>query len=1469
MARRRSAEESWLEPWLAAARRQQRTALAAAVLALLGTIGQAVAIAWAVDLLLLGPTRLASAADHGAARGPLLPLAGLLAALLAASALRAWAGRWSELAAASFAADVLRRIRTALIERFTAREALWTPAGTDPRAAEGQVASRAHLLGSGLDALEPYLAAYLPARARATTLPVVLLVAIAVLDPWSAPILLVTAPLLPLFLALVGYATESESRRQWRTMANLAAQLLDAVQGLATLMVFGREAGVAANVATTSRALRETTMRVLRIAFLSSLVLEAAATLSVALVAVAVGFRLLHGHLDLAPALAVLLLAPELYQPLRTLGASFHAAAPARELLARLAGLLPMTATTTATGAAEDPDVDAATTDRARGTPPPAAGAHPAGPASTPPPRSASDVAPPAVEVRDLRVVYPDGTVALAGLSFALAAGEHLVVVGPSGAGKSTLLAVLAGLLPAPPAAGSMAVPGAAAPPSEEPGSTAPRVSGEVRVGGRPLASVPTGSLPLAWVPQAPVLLATSARDNLRLAAPDATPEELLAAAAAADATAFLEALPDGWDTPLGERAGRLSGGQRQRLALARALLRRAPLLLLDEPTSHLDPSTAQRVRRTLAGLRGRVTVIEVSHDTELPPDADHILHLTPPRQTASGAMPPAGAGELAPSRSSDARAETAPLSLARAARPTAGASTDALARSDDRSVGGTARGLAAGTSAGASTDGLPPNLSPLDRFPAAVAPTGPMATPPDERPGELARQPAAAAAVPASPPDPAVIGSRLEPEAETSGAPVRTQLSITVPASDPLRTALRNTDLATRANRPSWRSLWRTRPADDARAPSATQEVPDSLWHLLPRLLLPLRPHRLRFALAVAAAVGTIAAGLGLTASSAWLIATAALAPSVAALAVAVVGVRFFGIARALLRYGERLALHDLTLRLLESLRTRVFAALAAGSPLALLDRRAGDVASRLVADVECLEGFYTRSLLPPWVAMVVLAVAAALGAQQQPLAAGAAVIVLLGATVVVTLASARAAHLAGAPLVHARASLEALGVEGFQGLADVHVLGGVERLRATLTAAAGRLAHAGLALARSRATAGAWLVLATGGATAVALGVLAAAGWHQASLDEIRHAARLSPAWREPVWIAVAVLTVLGTLEALLALPAAAERLAVSLPAAERLHQLAPEAFSPGAGDSGRGDPAATPPAPAATAADRQTRVTGSPAPSPRTPPDLVAGGRPAVSGATASSPAPAAATGAGEHPSTPQPPSEASALALRAAGLRLRYGIDEPLVLDGVDLALPAGSLVGLTGPSGAGKSSLVSLLCGFVRPTAGELWIGPHECRSLPAATWRSELTVLAQHPHLFAASLGDNLRLAAPRASDDEILACLTAVGLGPLLERWPHGLDTFLDGANARLSGGERQRLAIAQVLLRKTPLLVLDEPTAHLDPATEERMLDLLLAHARGRTTLLISHRRQALARCPLVYTVAGGKLDVGAFAR
>ncbi|MET8719771.1 thiol reductant ABC exporter subunit CydD [Streptomyces misionensis] len=873
----------------------------------LGAVGAGLVIAQAMLIAEV----VVGAFQHGRSltelRTPLL----LLAAVAVGRALVAWL---TERAAHRASAAVKSELRGRLLDRAAALGPGWLG---------GQrTGSLVTLATRGVDALDDYFSRYLPQLGLAVVVPVAVLARIVTEDWVSAAIIVITLPLIPLFMMLIGWATQSRTDRQWRLLSRLSGHFLDVVAGLPTLKVFGRAKAQAESIRRITGEYRQATMRTLRIAFLSSFALELLATLSVALVAVTIGMRLVHGDMDLYIGLVILVLAPEAYLPLRQVGAQYHAAAEGLAAAEEIFAVL-----------------------------------------ETPVPTSGSGAVPSgAVAFEGVTVRYPGrSTDAVSEVSFTVEPGETVALVGPSGVGKSTLLHVLLGFVrPA---------------------------RGRVRIGGVDLAELDPEEWRsrIAWVPQRPHLYAGTVAENVRLARPDADDDAVRRALRDAGALDFVDALPEGAGTVLGEDGAGLSAGQRQRLALARAFLADRPLLVLDEPTAALDGVTEAEVVSAVRRLAAGRTVLVVVHRPALLEVADRVVRLE--------STEPAGVlGEPAPL---DARPAT-------------------------RSPG------------------------PEDEF--------------------------------------------AEPASAPAGQPGRA------------RSAL--------ARVRGLGAAWRGR-------------------------------------LGLAWLLGSLALGsaVGLMATSGWLISRASQQPPVLYLMVAVTATRAFGIGRAVFRYAERLVSHDAVLRMLADTRVAVYRRLERLAPAGLKSARRGDLLTRLVADVDALQDYWLRWLLPASVALLVSTATVGFTAWLLPEAGAVLAAGLLAAGVGVPLVTATAARRTERRLAPARGELATRVTDVLTGTAELTVAGALPDRTGAARSADGTLTRIASRAAAVTALGDGLTALISGlTVTATALvGVQAVA------------AGRLGG-----VALAVVVLTPLAAFEAVLGLPLAVRYRQRVRRSAERVHEV-----------------------------------------------------------------------------------------------------------------------------------------------------------------------------------------------------------------------------------------------------------------------------------------------------------------------
>ncbi|ACL39606.1 ABC transporter, CydDC cysteine exporter (CydDC-E) family, permease/ATP-binding protein CydC [Pseudarthrobacter chlorophenolicus A6] len=1059
---------------------------------------------------------------------------------------------WGQAVAARRAAlGIKEELRAGLLER-TLRNGVRE---TGP--ADGGLAV---LATRGLDALDSYYTQFLPALVNCAAVPLLLGARILFADWVSAVVIVLTVPLVPLFMVLIGRYTEDNVREAQASLARLSAHMLELAKGLPVLVGLGRATAQRKALEEISEEYRSRTMGTLRTAFLSALALELIATISVAVVAVFIGVRLVHGDMPLEAGLLALILAPDCYLPLRELGTAHHASDDGRVALAGV---------TAVTGAPEPKQLPAA----------------PAGRPGAP------------LTVTGLTVTYRGRSRAAVGpLTFEAPQSRITALDGPSGAGKSTVLGVLAGTI------GD----GAGA-------SVTGTVTGLDRNA-------------VAWVPQHPVLVADSVLDEVLLylgaharnARDSALAEETARACLTRAGAGHLAA----------KHPAELSPGELRRVALARGLARidaGATVLLLDEPTAHLDSDSAQAVEDAIHGLRGKVTVILVAHEERTRSLADVLVPV----------------------------------------------------------------GAAAGPGATLQQDTLP----------SAAASTG------------AARD--------------AVAASKASEASEA----------------------------ATRRGAAGIRGGTNGRPGR-------------GVMGLLASLMAPVRG---RFA--AAAIVGTLAAvfAVALSGLSGWLIIRASEQPPILYLLTAIVGVRFFGIGRAVLRYWERLLLHDAVFAALTRLRGRLWAAL---SRRALALRRllqGGNVLGTVIDDVDTVRDLLPRVVLPPVTAVAVAVLAVGTTWLVVPpalpavIAAAAASLVLAPALALWGDRRSATAEqvLRSGVLRRVSAALDARAELSANGVAP-RVLDELRGEDRKATGASQRSAWAeGLGHA---------VTAAACGAAALASAWLAA----PAVLD-----GRI-----EPATAAVVVLLLLALVEPYSAMTTAVRQ----FPALQAVLQ---RVASSGALDA---------------SGDAQDTDGG-------------------------------AADGL-----QPVPARDGGIPGLELANLAAAWPGGAP-VFTGLDAVAGPGHWLAVTGPSGSGKSTLLSVLLGFLPSAAGSV-------RVSGGVAW------CPQEAHLFDSTIRGNLLLGRPAtepgserdnegedATEQEMAAVIAAVGLTGLMERLPAGLDTRIGPGGAFLSGGERQRLAVARTLMTGAEVILLDEPTAHLDAESAKAMLHDLRAGLRGRTVVLVTH--------------------------
>ena len=1188
--------------------------------------------------------------------------------LLAVSAQRAASGAKSQ-------------IRSALLKRVLATGGADTPEGTGATAV---------LLSRGLNALDDYYTKTLTAFVSTAIVPFILWVVVAALDWMSAMVLACTLPLIPVFMILIGKNTRDETAEAQAELHRLSDHILELVRGLPVIIGLGRERAQTRSMNALGQRYRERTMQTLRSAFMSSLALELITTISVALIAVLIGVRLVNGTLGLDTAILVLLLAPECYQPLRDVGAAYH---QSEDGVAALRSAQKIIDAPLPAAAAESAAQDSAAQDSAAQKP------------ST-------------IAVEDLSVSYPARPAVLTNLSLnlnrrvATANGERgavIGVMGESGCGKSTLLnvfsgAVREGLVPT--------------------GSDEPvHLTGSV-----------TGLGTTLVIPQSPVFTAPTVQTEMALYALSATEAERERAAvllgeamdskklSVTDAESALLVGPLaqlGMEKLTALEPGALSAGQARRLAVARTLARAEAIyraggeqtvltVLVDEPTAHLDAYSAYLVTRALHRLAELgATVLIVTHEQELAAGCDTLVRAV---QTAQG-------------YTWTAEANTARVEV------------------------------------------------------------------PAEAPAHL-------------------LKDREEYEAEST-APAGASAAAEVKEAEPaglfasLRTLKELTGIGVRA---------------------ATGPV-------------------------IMAAITSLMAA-ALTALSGWLIVRAAEGPAMMYLMVAIVGVRFFGLGRACVRYAERLMTHSKVLAAANILRLRAWVGAwqSVSSVRALL--RGDALLERLVGGIDELRDGVPRVIIPPAAHLLVMTAALITTTCILPQALIPVLLAVLVSTFVapwiVLRADARAEALArrstaqmlrlGTGMLSAAEDLRANGVattaEKANGALDAENLSalqkgstaqGVGRTLVTLSWFGAALASAIIAYPLAvdgtvRAPEAAIVVLLCTGMLESSLGhVEAVRSWPAFS----RLLATIAPSVRD-----VSLEGVVATSTLKRSVPTEAEVDTHVLPRrVERLRARA-EAEMEELLEADRQR---------AQRFARPESAAGSKSDTPRPPkpgePTLVSCGTPQELGVKGAETAPA--------------------LSLQDAAARWP-GMDHPVFTD-LNMNARAGSWTAVTGPSGSGKSTVLATVLGFLPLESGRVLASGEV---LEDEQLRGYAAWCPQAAHIFESTLEGNLMLARDRSdrpSEEELIEVLRRVGLGEWFDALPQGLRTPVGAGGSFLSGGQRQRLAVARALLVNSPVLLLDEPTAHLDAESARALMADLDAATRSSSvaTVLVSHRPEDIARC------------------
>jgi ATP-binding cassette, subfamily C, bacterial CydCD len=1028
------------------------------------------------------------------------------------------------------------------------------------------IGSTTTLATRGLDELDKYFTVFLPALINAAVLPLLVGAVILFSDWLSALVIVLTIPLIPVFMALIGMHTRDRVSAATDALGRLSDHLVELARGLPVLVGLGRAEEQLGALRTISDQYRIKTVATLRTAFLSSFALELIATISVALVAVTIGVRLVGGSMTLDIGLFVLLLAPECFGPFRDVGAAFHASDEGREAARRVTEIV----------------------------------ARPRGRSLLAEPGPVGVAADGEIRVTELTVRHPERFApTLSGLSFVAPRHAITLLDGASGSGKTTVVEALAGVLRVRDA--------------EE------TVSGSWRVSGS-ISGVRSDTL--AWLPQHPQTVADTVLGELLVYA--RSPASTIHDGVPVGAEAFARTVLDELDLRHLEDAnpGLLSPGELRRLAFGGVLMRvqfGATLVLLDEPTAHLDAVRGRIVVDAIDRMRDRATVIVASHDDAVRALADHTVPVVPGAGTA------VRRGQ-----------KTAPLH---------GESFDVSVETDRQSH----------------------------------------------------------------------------------------EMSLARP-----------------------------------RGIESTEHDRLAQHSALDALAEFLRPQRGRFV--AAAALGTAASisAIALTSLSAWLIVRASEQPPIMYLMVAIVGVRFFGIGRAVLRYSERLVSHDAVFAALTGLRMRLWSGLAAEGTRNRAVLSGGTALVKLVRDADEVRDLSIRVVQPIVVGVLTtVVVVAGLGVLQPALLPLLLTLAVAGVIVapVVALWADRAAS-RGQQLLRSRV------VRRFSALVSAAAQLRANGVDSAVRAELGELDRRATAAARGAA-------LASGLGSAVAIAACGSAAVLVLPLT----ASAVADGQLSGELLAVLVLTPLGLIDAFLELVAGVQQ----WPALRDV--LTSVAKTAGAATDDH--------------TDRAVRPNGSLA-------------------------------------------APESVERLRLLNVAARWpGMPDP-VFDSVTSLAHQGDVLVVTGPSGSGKTTLLSILLGHLAPVRGRYLLNNLDTFTMTIASLRQTIAWCPQEGHLFNSTLRANLLVARSRdeaPSDAEMLTVARRVGLGPLLERLPLGLDTPIGAGGGFLSGGERQRVAVARTLLARCSVVLLDEPTAHVDEEGAEALMADLRDALSDTITVLVTH--------------------------
>ena len=1120
-----------------------------------------------------------------------------------------------------------------------------------------------HILTDGLDHVDAYMSQYIPQALYAVLIP--LMISIAIIDSisWIGWILLVTYPLIPFFMILIGKKADKLNKQQWERMQFLGGHFLDVLQGLTTLKVFGRAKEQVHVIVRLSGEFRDATLKVLRIAFLSALVLELIGTISTAMIAVYLGVSLVYGEVEFLPAFFILLLAPDFYAPLRQLGAAFHTGLSGKVSLTAVQEYLTSGIEVVRTGQEilEEPIQT--------------------------------------IEFCDVAYQYEEEQVGLETFTGVLKRGRSYMLVGESGAGKTTISNVFMQLLTP--------------------------TKGQVTVDGYDLQSLDSQwyHRQIAYLSQTPYIMSGTLRENLQfgLEVTDETLWQVLQQVQLAD---FVDTLPLGLDTVIGEGGYGLSGGQRQRLALGRILLRPAQILILDEVTAHLDVETESLIMQVLRECGKDKIVLYVGHRVQTMKYVDTLFVMQAGRLVESGSY----ADLITQNGYFASLVNTYSNPVMR----------KLTVKSDDFICVEQVSETMYSENAGIRDKSVPFDVVALH---------------------------------------------------DSDG--LHSKKSIAIVDAQVVQEGIASTYQMKYGNE-AHRVMKSSTPKDEALRGEATGSVRQqdirrglvSLWNLLSQ-------YRVLLVGSVIFAMGTVLMNIGLLTTSTWLITKASEHPILVVLSLAIVGVRFFGIGRAICRYGERYVSHSMAFQGLYELRIAFFKRLEPLVPRIFQSMKMGDLLGRIMADIETLQFFYLRTLVPSLSFIGVTVLGCLMGYQLHPIVAIVIALYSIIVGVVLPIIITYALRQVPPMRLHTRGRMKEELIESIHGVVDIIM--SHQETRFVQSMKASFSAYDGWQSLWNRGVRWNQTILLGLAQSALLVGVVVGV-W---VIDETDYG---------PLWVAVIAIGLQAYFETLQPMTEAFLHGYESALAMDRLEGLA-----------GQGS--------------QQIRAV-----------DRVSND---------------SSRGLGEYVDNDS--SHDVSPMIRVQSLSFAY--DVLPIYDGLDLSIQKGEKVAIVGPSGSGKSTLFALLQGWYT-YSGTISIDGVDAKMLSEEQLQSYMAYATQDIYVFYATIGDNIRLAKPSATDEDIWQALEAVQLADWARSLPKGLRTMVGQGGMGLSGGQRQRLGMARLYLRDAEVLLLDEPLEGLDQVTRHLVQEQLHTLFQGKTVLYITHHIEQLHEMDCILFLEQGRI-------